>query len=129
MGVATNYQPDTGSLPTAGDTVTTVANAQTGFLDNAPLTIGTFHNTDLVEVLDGATLTVTTYNDTGQTAISTGGILTVNGDYTAESVHIGNAGSKLVVNGTLTVSNGGISGFLGLFVSNGATETWSNVVL
>jgi fibronectin-binding autotransporter adhesin len=129
MDVATNYQPDTGSLPTAGDTVTTVANAPAGFLDNASLTIGTFNNTDLIEVFDGATLTVTTYNDTGQTAISTGGILTVNGDYTANSVHIGNAGSKLVVNGTLTVSNGGISGVQGLYVSNGVTETWSNVVL
>jgi T5SS/PEP-CTERM-associated repeat protein len=129
MNVATNYQPNTGSLPTAGDTVTTVANAPTGFLDNASLTIGTFNNTELIDVFDSAALTVTTYNDTGETAISGKGTLTVNGNYTANSVHISDAGSQLVVNGTLTVSNGGTIGSQGLYVSNGASETWSNVVL
>jgi T5SS/PEP-CTERM-associated repeat protein len=129
MDVATNYQPNTGSLPTAGDTVTTVANAQPGFLDNASLTIGTFNNTDLIAISDSAGLTVTTYNDTGETAISGKGNLTVNGDYTANSVHISDAGSQLVVNGTLTVSNGGTISAQGLYVSNGATETWSKVVL
>jgi len=77
MDLATNYQPN--GLPTADDTVTTVANAPNGTLGNS-LAIGVFNNTDIIEILAGGSLTVTTYNDTGGTAIDGGGTLTVNGN-------------------------------------------------
>ncbi len=74
----------------------------------------------------GGTVTVTNLGPI-YLGVLQGSTVTVNGAFTTARTLVDGAGSTLTVNGTLTVGNYGY--FPSLIVENGATETWSDVVI